>query len=367
MKPVHYLPVDQEDIHHAHILIVDDELSGVKILEEVLMEEGFNNLFSTTDPFRVTDLCMENDFDLILLDILMPNLDGFGVLKRLCDAQNPTPILIITAVHEQETRLRGLKLGARDFITKPFDTEEMLVRIHNLLEGSLAQKRLSSHKNQLENAVQKRTVELRDRNQQLFETQREIMRRLARAAEYRDNETGHHVIRMSHYSRLLAMEIGLNEYKADLLLYTAPMHDVGKIGIPDGILLKPGKLNPDEWEVMKQHPVIGHKILSGHSSKLLQTASNIALSHHEKWDGSGYPKSLDGENIPLFGRIVAIADVFDALTSKRPYKPAWSIEQAIEMIKEEGGKHFDPRLTEAFKQVFPKILKTKLRYQDPTN
>jgi putative two-component system response regulator len=268
------------------------------------------------------------------------------------------PVIVLTAAQEKQTRLRALSEGAKDFLTKPFDLVEATSRIRNILEVTLLHKRQRDQNRVLERLVRKRT-------QELHETRLEIIRRLGRAAEYRDNETGLHIVRMSHFSAIIGRAAGMSEYEADLMLNASPMHDIGKIGIPDRILLKPGKLDAEEWEIMKTHAAIGARILSGHESELMEMAQMIALSHHEKWDGSGYPHGLRGEEILLEGRIVALADVFDALTSERPYKKAWPLEQAFAEIRRLSGIHFDPHLVEVFQQVLPQILAIREQYREP--
>ena len=241
-------------------------------------------------------------------------------------------------------------MGAVDYIIKPISPAIVLARVRTHLA-------LYDQTRELERLVDLRTAELET-------TRLQIIRRLGRAAEFKDNETGNHVIRMSHYARLTAQAAGLGSAQVEVLFHAAPMHDVGKIGIPDNILLKPGKLDEVEWEVMRQHPAMGAKIIGQHSDELLQAASSVALTHHEKWDGSGYPQGLRGEEIPIFGRIVAIADVFDALTSVRPYKKAWTVEAALQMIDEGAGQHFDPGLIQPFKSALPDILKIKAQYAE---
>jgi len=267
------------------------------------------------------------------------------------------PIVILTAQLGRDTLLKALAAGARDFIGKPFYRAELLMRVSNLLEAQLSHKLLHDQKAVLEEMVLQRTRELND-------TRLQVVQRLGRAAEYRDEETGGHILRMSHMSALLARAAGWNETDCMLMLHASPMHDIGKIGIPDAILLKPGKFDPPEWEIMKTHVTIGGKLLDGDDSTLMRMARDIALSHHEKWDGSGYPNGLAGEAIPQAGRIVALADVFDALTSVRPYKKAWTVEAAVAMITENCGKHFDPQLVELFLRELPGILEIRARFSE---
>ncbi|MCW9040699.1 MAG: HD domain-containing protein, partial [Rhodospirillales bacterium] len=322
-------------------------------------QKGYRNIKCTTDPRQVKGLQDETGFDLILLDIRMPHLDGFQVMELLSEGikEDYLPVLILTAQTDQETRLKALQLGAKDFVTKPFDQSEVLNRIANMLEV-----RLLYNDRRRQNAILEEKV--RERTQELEETRLEIIRRLGRAGEFRDNETGMHVIRMSKFCQQLAMAAGYGEDFGRAVLIASPMHDVGKIGIPDAILLKPGKLDNDEWEIMKTHATIGAEILSDHPSELMQMAQRIALTHHEKWDGSGYPNGLKGEDIPVEGRIAALADVFDALTSERPYKKAWLVEDAVTLISDQAGKHFDPALSEAFLRIIPEIVEIKEAYAD---
>ncbi len=351
---------DPDGILQARILVVDDEPVNVKLLEKMLQAEGYTNVHALTDPRDVKPSYQTQPFDLILLDINMPFLNGFDVMQQLAEIETESylPILILTAQTDRETRLQALKSGAKDFLTKPLDRAEVLNRIHNMLEVRLLHNQIRDQNRLLEQKV-------RERTQALYDTRLEIVRRLGLAAEYRDNETGLHIIRMSKYSQIMGLEYGLSEQEAEMLLNASPMHDIGKIGIPDNILLKPGKLGPAEWETMKTHATIGAKILSGHSSPLLDMAQEIAMTHHEKWDGSGYPEGLKGDQIPLVGRIVAVADVFDALTSSRPYKEPWSFEDAIAFMKEQSGKHFDPDIIDVFLATMDEIIKVSKKYAEP--
>jgi len=350
------------ELPSARILIVDDQAPNVKLLERMLQLEGYTNVFGITDPTRVAELYAIHHFDIVLLDLNMPQLDGYQVMQQLqeLEQENYVPILVLTAQSDPATRLRALQSGARDFIGKPFDRLEVLTRIRNMLEVRLMHNQIRDQNILLEQKVAERTREL-------SETRLEIIRRLGRAAEYRDNETGLHIIRMSQYSALLGRAAGLSDAECEMLLNASPMHDIGKIGIPDRILLKPGKFEPDEWEIMKTHAAIGAGILSGHHSELMEMARTIAISHHEKWDGSGYPNGLAGDAIPLAGRIVAVCDVFDALTSVRPYKHAWSVEESMSYIALHSGRHFDPALGQCFQEIMPEILAIRERYAEPEN
>jgi len=317
-----------------------------------LEPQGYKLLYANSGE-KALEIAFNNFPDLILLDIMMPGIDGFETCDRL-KAEPVTkdiPIIFITAKIETEDIVQGFQQGGVDYILKPFQQEEVSARVRTHLELSQLRKKLDE--------------KVRERTQQLNESRLEVVQRLATAGEFRDNETGMHVIRMSHFSALLGKSYGMDEDECELLLNSSPMHDIGKIGIPDNILLKPGKLNEKEWETMKTHPTIGGKILSGGTSKLMQMSQTIAITHQEKWDGSGYPNGLKEEDIPLVGRIVAIADVFDALTSERPYKKAWSVERAAALIEKESGKHFDPQLVMHFKKTLPEIVKAKERFAEP--
>lgn len=358
-------------IHHsktANILIVDDEPTNVLLLQRILEQDGYTQIHTTTNPLEVEALYSSRDFDLVLLDINMPELDGFGVMEKLMAIEavrdNYPPILVLTASADLATRLRALKSGAKDFVTKPFERVEILSRIENMLEVRTLHNQIRQQNILLEDKVAERTQKLEEKANELLETRLEIIRRLGRAADYRDNETGTHIIRMSKYSELLGRACGMSNDEAELLLNASPMHDIGKIGTPDNILLKPGKLNASEWNVMKKHAEIGAEILSGHPSELIEQASLIALTHHEKWDGSGYPHQLQGEAIPLVARIVALTDVFDALTSHRPYKDAWSVDAALKQINALSAKHFDPVLVPVFNEIIGDIVAIKDQYSD---
>ena len=351
--------ISQQQCQNARILIVDDQMTNLMLLESILQNAGYKNIHTTQDPTQVVNLYKELSPDLICLDIRMPQLNGFQVMGQLKIIQKEgfLPILVLTSEEDRETRLRALESGAKDFLNKPFDKIEVLMRIRNLLEASLLNKAVSQQKDILEETVRIRTQELQ-------ETQLDVVHRLARAAEYRDNETGAHIVRMSHFAVILGRACGMSEQECDVLFHATPMHDVGKLGIPDRILLKPGKLDPEEFETMKQHTVIGAQLLANSQSPVLRMGEIIALTHHEKWDGSGYPNRLSGEDIPLPGRICALADVFDALSSKRCYKDAWPLEKTLAEIRSSSGKHFDPRLVEIFEELLPVILNVQQTHSD---
>jgi putative two-component system response regulator len=304
------------------VLAVDDESTNLHLLRQIL-QERYRLLFAKDGP-RALELARKEHPDLILLDVMMPDMNGYQVCQQLkADPDTAAiPVIFVTALTDPADEVDGFEAGAVDFITKPVNPAVVKARVQ--LHLSLV------------------------RMEELRATRLQIVQRLGLAAEYKDNETGLHVIRMSHYSRLLGEAYGLDEHEVEDLFIAAPMHDIGKIGIPDRILQKPGRLEPDEWAVMRTHPTIGASIIGAHESSMLKLAHDVALCHHEKWDGSGYPRGLQGEDIPLFGRIVAVADVFDALTSVRPYKPAWPLEEACAWLRDQRGLHFQPELVDLF-------------------
>jgi putative two-component system response regulator len=349
-----------EPMDQACILVVDDEPVNLKLLDKLLTAQGYRAPVLVQDPRDVLERYRQHRPDLILLDINMPHLDGYQVMAQLQALNDPLlpPIVILTAQLGRDYLVKALAAGARDFVGKPFDRVELLMRVRNLLDAQCAHRLLHDQKAMLEDMVRARTEDLQ-------RTRLQVVHRLGRAAEYRDNETGLHTIRMSHYAARLAHSMGWNAADCELLLHASPMHDVGKIGIPDAILLKPGKFEPGEWATMQTHAAIGADILGDSDSDLLQLASTIARSHHEKWDGSGYPQGLAGETIPLAGRIVAVADVFDALTSVRPYKKAWPVDEAVRWIHDNAGTHFDPVVAAHFAQCLPDILAIRERFKEP--
>jgi putative two-component system response regulator len=328
------------------ILIVDDQEPNVLLLERILRGAGYPNIRSTTDARLALDLFSRFDPDLVLLDLMMPHLDGFEVMRRLqlhVPAGDYMPILILTADMTQEAKRRALAGGARDFLTKPLDVDEVLLRIRNMLETRRLHRLLRDQNERLEERVRERTLRLEEAYLDTFE-------KLALAAEYRDDATGRHTLRVGLMASLVARELGLPSSEVELIERAAGLHDVGKVGIPDHILLAPRKLTLEEFEIVKTHTWIGAKILSGSRSPLLQVAEKIAWSHHERWDGTGYA-GVSGADIPLVGRITAVADVFDALTHDRPYKEAWPPERAFTEILGQRGVHFDPQIVEAFASV----------------
>ena len=349
---------DSADILNAGILIVDDQEVNVLLLERMLRGAGYVSISSTMDPNEVCELHRKNRYVLILLDLLMPGMDGFQVMENLkeIEADSYLPVLVITAQPDQ--KLRALRAGAKDFVSKPFDLAEVLARVHNMLEVRLLHKELHNYNDVLEQRVRERTADLQ-------ESYLETIFTMTRAAEYRDENTSAHVQRISYYSRELAGMLGLDGEFVDRVFSASPMHDVGKIGIPDRILLKQGGLTPAEWEVMKGHTLIGSKILGNSQAPSLKMGAEIALNHHERWNGGGYPHGRRGEAIPLAARIMNMCDVYDALRSERPYKPAFDHPETVAIITHGDGRtqpeHFDPAILAVFKenhQSFSDIFET---------
>ena len=356
------------------ILVVDDESSNRDLLTKMLKALGYY-VDSAIDGLKALDQLKQFGYDLILLDVMMPGMDGFEVVRKIRSGTEykDIPICMVTGLAGREDRLRAVEAGANDFIVKPFDMMELKIRTHSMLVEKESREALKRYQAELEETVAKRTEALQHALQAKEEAQRktylaqlETIERLALAAEHRDKETSFHIKRVSRYSHMIAIKLGLSPEECELILNATPMHDVGKIGIPDAILLKAGKLSHSEFEIMKKHTEIGAIILSGSSSDLLRAGEIIARSHHERWDGSGYPLGLSGEDIPLWGRITALADVFDALTSKRPYKDAYSNEMAVQIMKEAGGVFFDPRLLDIFMDNLTELFAIQKQYMEPS-
>jgi putative two-component system response regulator len=328
----------------ARILIIDDQAQNVDLLRRILERAGYESIASTTNPTEALALKMEFQPDLVLLDLHMgEGMDGFQVLQELVSKRNGAdhlPVLMITADDSAEVKRRALALGAKDFVGKPFDSEEVLLRIRNLLETRFLYQTLREQNTELEQKVA-------DRTQELEESRLEVLERLAVAVEFRDDDTGNHTKRVAHVSGLLAEAIGLPSETVDLIRRAAPLHDIGKVGIPDSILLKAGPLTGKEFTIMKTHTVLGARMLNDGRSELVRVSQRIARSHHEWWDGSGYPDKSSREQIPLEARIVAVADFLDALTHDRPYRPAWSLEDTLSEIAARAGIHFDPQIATA--------------------
>lgn len=340
-----------QDSHPSTILLVDDVPDNIDILNQILSPH-YRTRVAINGERALKIVLGPQPPDLILLDVMMPGINGYEVCERL--KANPDtrdiPVIFVTAMSEIEDEARGLALGAVDYITKPISPAIVLARVRTHLA-------LYDQNRELARQVHARTLDL-------FNTRQQIIRRLGRAAEFRDNETGNHIIRMSHYCRLIGEAAGLGERTVQILYNASPMHDVGKIGIRDPVLLKSGPLDPGEWETMKNHPAIGAEIIGTHNDELLQAAREIALHHHERWDGTGYPAGLAGEEIPLMARIAAIADVFDALLTSRPYKLPWRVEDAVAHIEAGAGAHFDPGLIEPFRRALPQMLKIREQFAD---
>jgi putative two-component system response regulator len=332
----------------GHVLIVDDEMSNVDLLRRILWRAGFTDVRFTTDPQAVGALVFADEPDIVLLDLHMPGRDGFEVLEDLASraAGRPSPsgdlpVLILTGDASTSAKRRALALGARDFVSKPFDAPEVILRIRNMLETRQLHRALGAQNAALEAMVRARTEELE-------KAQGEVLERLAVAGEFRDDETGEHTRRVGEGAAQLARMLALPRALVELIRRAAPLHDVGKIGIPDSVLLKPARLSPEEHSVMQTHTIIGAAMLAGGRTPLVQMAERIARSHHEHWDGSGYPDRLEGYAIPLEARLVAVADVYDALTSDRPYRSAWARDKVIAHIRSGAGSHFDPDIVAAF-------------------
>lgn len=332
------------------ILVVDDTPENIDVLVATL--KGNYNIKAATNGTMALKIAKASPPDLILLDVMMPGIDGYEVCSQLKEdfITKHIPVVFVTAKIGVEDELRGLKLGAVDYITKPISPPIVMARVQTHLA-------LHDQNRELDRKVRQQTA-------QLHETRLQIIQRLGKAAEFKDNETGLHVIRMSQYSHILARAAGMSEVDAEVLMNAAPMHDIGKIGIPDHILKKPGKLTDEEFDIMRTHCVIGADVIGEDTSELLKMAKVVALTHHEKWNGFGYPNKIAAEDIPLVGRIVAIADVFDALTSVRPYKKAWTTEDAVALLEKEAGEHFDPELVPLFVKALPEIIAIKDQYKE---
>jgi len=342
------------------VLVIDDDATSRAILKEVMVELDPSMVLKTfADPVSALDWAREHVADLIILDFHMPEMNGITFVNAV--RQRPeyehVPIVMVTVDLDDSLRMGALEAGVTDFLHKPVNVRECAARCRNLLRLRQQQLNLEGRADVLSNLVRRATRDVRQREE-------ETLNRLAKAGEFRDEETGNHVLRMARYSALIATAIGMAPAYADTILKAAPLHDIGKIGVPDHILLKAGKLTSEEWEIMAKHPLIGYEILRGSVSKYISMGADIALTHHERFDGSGYPRGLAGEQIPLSGRIVAIADVYDALTSVRPYKAAWPAERALDYIRENSGGHFDPRLAGAFLDFKEQIIAIQRELQD---
>lgn len=341
------------------VLIVDDSEINLTLIKALVHKLGECTPVLFDNPLRALAWCRDHVPDLVIVDYMMPDMDGLKFISafRALHGRTEIPVLMVTANDQKDVRYEALIGGANDYLTKPIDRVEFSARVRNMLSLRQGQKFLADRAEHLAELVDERTREIRDR-------EKELIFRMSRAAEFRDPETGAHIQRMAHYSQIIARGLGLDAKAQALILEAAPMHDVGKIGIPDYILLKPGKLTPEEFEVMKGHARLGHELLKDSGSETLRAGAEVAISHHEKYDGTGYPKGLKGHAIPVFGRIVAVADVFDALTSERPYKKAWALEDARRFLEDGRGKHFDPLCVEAFLAGWDDVLEIRQRFMD---
>ncbi|OHB79938.1 MAG: hypothetical protein A2W31_17165 [Planctomycetes bacterium RBG_16_64_10] len=363
-------------------MIVDDEPFNVMIVRKYLKQAGYQQFITTSESTEAIPLVRQAHPDLMLLDINMPVVDGFAILRSMRDDSRleHIPVLILTASADSDTKLQALEAGATDFLAKPVDPSEMLLRVRNTLM-------IKAYQNHLEHYAERLELQVRLRTAQLEASRREVIHCLARAAEYRDQDTGNHVIRMSKYVGVIARQLGMDRARVELLEEAAQLHDVGKIGVSDTILLKPGKLDRGEYALMQEHCEYGRKIIEASldanveaikrhtemgksmmeisSSPVMRVAAIIAYSHHEHWDGGGYPRGLSGDNIPIEGRIAAVADVFDAVSSERPYKPPFPQQRSLEIIQQGRGTHFDPQVVDAFLARRDEVLKIQADYADP--
>jgi putative two-component system response regulator len=357
-----------KNIRSHTILIVDDSEANRMILEDQVITLGHSPVLAENGLValkKVTDI----QPDLLLLDIMMPKMDGYQVLARLKSdsIMRHIPVIMVSANDEIESVAKCIEQGAMDYLVKPFSPVLLKARIKAALANKLLHDQEEAYRETIRQCNEQLEERVRERTRDLEGTRLEVIQRLGRAAEYRDNETGQHVLRMSHYSVRLAKELGMNDKECHLIQLASPMHDIGKIGIPDGILLKPGPLTADERKIMETHTTIGGEILGGGKSELIKMAETIAMTHQEKWDGTGYPKGLKKEEIPLVGQITAICDVFDAITSERPYKEEFPIEEALAFISSQSGKHFDPHLVKVFLKIIPDLKKIKEKFSQEKN
>jgi putative two-component system response regulator len=365
----------------AKVMIVDDEVFNIKVVQTHLSLAGYKHFITTTQPALVMAMIAKEMPDVILLDIMMPEISGLEILRtlRATESLSHIPTIILTAAESEQIKMEALELGATDFLNKPVNLAELVVRVRNVLLVKAHQDHLKRNTRELADQVRRRTAEL-------AASRLELIHCLARVAEYRDNETGRHVIRVGRYAGVIARQLGLEDQYVELLEHAAPLHDMGKVGIPDAVLLKPGKLTPEEvvvmqkhssygkhafepmseeeWQAFKSHTFLGEMIMDVQSSPLIAMASKIALTHHERWDGTGYPLGLAGEDIPLASRITAVADVFDALTSRRPYKPPFPLNRCFEIMQEGRGTQFDPQVIDAFMACRDAIVAIRMELAD---
>jgi len=340
------------------ILIVDDAPKNIQVIANILGDERYDISYATNGR-QALGLIYENKFDMVLLDVMMPEMDGYEVCREIKknSFQNDMPVIFITAKTDKESLVEAFDSGAQDYITKPFNASELMVRVETHLK-------LKDFEDSQQVVIDNALAELKILNKEIIETQKEVIFTMGSIGETRSKETGLHVKRVAEYSRLFALLGGLDRYEADLVAMASPMHDIGKVGIPDSILNKKGRLTEDEFEIMKTHAALGYDMLKHSDRPIMRTAAIIALEHHEKWDGTGYPKGLEGENIDLYGRITALADVFDALGSERCYKKAWDDDEIFDLLKEQSGRHFDPELVQMFFDNIEKFFEIRSQYLD---
>ncbi len=333
----------------AKILIIDDDDENLRFMEIALVSMG-HQVILTRNGDEALGRAKAGVCDLILLNSVLPGGTGFETARRLKadEVTRFVPLIVMTGPNETDTRVKALEAGADDFLTKPVDKTELRARVNSLLKVKALNEYLANYHVKLQTEVDRRIESFKQSLEKVKRASLDTIYRLSRAAEYKDEDTGVHIQRMSHYSTAIARQMGCDDLFLEHLLYSTPMHDIGKIGIPDRVLQKSGKLDPEEWEIMKRHTIIGAEILKDADVEFIKLGAEIALTHHEKWNGTGYPRGIKGTEIPLAGRIVAMADVFDALTSERPYKAAMPIEKAFAIIKEGRGSHFDPEVIDAF-------------------
>ncbi|MDY6935900.1 MAG: response regulator [Spirochaetota bacterium] len=351
--------------HKPKILVVDDEDRNLRLMEALLIPIGYDVILAN-DGEEALGKVKEDQPDVILLDIMMPNMDGYEVARRLKrdETTRIIPIVMVSALKDMEDRVKALEAGADDYFTKPVDKLELRARVESILKVKEYNDYMLEYQKRLEAEVAKRTSQLYQSIEKLKSASLDTIYRLSRAAEYKDEDTGTHILRMSSYSSLIAHKMNMDDELTEAIIYAAQMHDLGKIGVPDRILLKESNLTPTEWDIMKQHTIIGGQILEGSDSEIIQLAEVIARTHHEKWDGSGYPLGLRGEEIPIAGRITAIADVFDAMISNRPYKAPIPIDTVYEIIYKNRGNHFDPEVVDVFMSIKEEIFSIKEKYTD---
>lgn len=347
------------------VLLCDDELMNRKVASKILTKEGFS-VIEAQNGQEAIDILNTQRVDLILMDLMMPVMDGYEATNiiKSDDRFSAIPLIIISALSDKEAITKGLKLGANEYLTKPYDIIEFGLRVKNAIKLGAYQNMLKDHKKILEIEVEKKTHELQEALIEVQKSERDIISILGKTAEFRDNETSAHTVRVGEMSALIAKKFGWSDDDVELMRLASPMHDMGKVGISDSILLKPGKLEDDEFEIMKTHSSIGFSILSQKETPLLKLAAEIAHTHHEKYNGMGYPNGLKADDIPLSGAIVAVVDVFDALLSERPYKKAFTLEKTLEIINNDSGSHFHPKVVELFIDSLDEILEIRARLKD---